>query len=850
MAIDVLTLAKSKKYTDLVALGLASATVDDVNKSITFTLTADGSQHTIHFSQPSDGQDGISVTGVSDKGNGIFTLLFSDGSESDPIQTVKGQKGDKGDKLTFNDLTDAEKDSLKGSNGFSPTITENADNTDKIYKLDITTADSTFTTPNLKGADGTGGEGASKWSEISEKPFESLSTDFSVENGELKVVGGTGGSGEENVIESIKVNGVTQTVAADKSVDITVPTKTSDLSNDSGFLTEHQDLSGYVEKEDGKGLSSNDYTTEEKDKLAGLENYDDTQVNADISALSTRVKTVEDDYVKSADIPTKVSDLTNDSNYQTADDITATLAPYAKSADVTSEITTEIAKIVADAPEDLNTLKEMSDWIAGHENDASAMNSAIQKNKTNIETLQTDKADESELTAHTENADIHVTADQKTKWDKAEENTIGTIKVNGEEVTPDENKAINIDLTGYAEHDEIIGENLIPYPYAQPNRTTNGITFTIDESGIITANGTATADADFSVCVRTNFGTDDALMLNAGTYAISGCPEGGSDSTYRVHVQFGDKDGVKHTLKADYGKGFVFEVTEEYAQYACQIQCHVQKGYTVTDLVFKPMLVYGSITREYQPYKLSRQSIRDDVDTKVNKADILNTTLSDANECIPSDVGFCCFTLLESSTNTPTTDPYVIEAYRQAKYSTRHYITQIATSTQSNKQYIRYCTYYTQTEEKIFGDWKAIGVIDDNDTTSTTSTLSAKAISDKFGTTDISDIGDGTVTGAISAVNDVLNQIGNCELIKEVSGSTSYNWNIKDLSKYSWLTFSYSSNFITVPYLVFKTVGSCIVKLGSIANNANMIATFTYVSDTNITISTSQGSMVRLFGIK
>ena len=99
-------------------------------------------------------------------------------------------------------------------------------------------------------------------------------------------------------------------------------------------------------------------------------------------------------------------------------------------------------------------------------------------------------------------------------------------------------------------------------------------------------------------------------------------------------------------------------------------------------------------------------------------------------------------------------------------------------------------------------------------------------------------------------LNSNLNQIGNCELIKEVSGSTSYNWNIKDISKYSWLTFSYSSNFITVPYLAFKTYGSCIVKLESISNNENMKATFTYVSDTNITISASQGSMVRLFGIK
>lgn len=43
-----------------------------------------------------------------------------------------------------------------------------------------------------------------------------------------------------------------------------------------------------------------------------------------------------------------------------------------------------IAAVVASAPEDFDTLKEMSDWIAGHEADASAMNSQIQANKLAI----------------------------------------------------------------------------------------------------------------------------------------------------------------------------------------------------------------------------------------------------------------------------------------------------------------------------------------------------------------------------------------------------------------------------------------------------------------------------------
>ena len=101
--------------------------------------------------------------------------------------------------------------------------------------------------------------------------------------------------------------------------------------------------------------------------------YDDTDIKAEIA--------------KKADItsiPSKVSELTNDSNYQTAEQISST-------------VTTEIAKVVANAPENFDTLKEMSDWIAGHENDASTMNSAISDNKTAITALQTDKADKSEI---------------------------------------------------------------------------------------------------------------------------------------------------------------------------------------------------------------------------------------------------------------------------------------------------------------------------------------------------------------------------------------------------------------------------------------------------------------------
>lgn len=44
-------------------------------------------------------------------------------------------------------------------------------------------------------------------------------------------------------------------------------------------------LGGKVDKENGKGLSTNDYTTEEKVKLATLENYDDTSLSGRVTTL-------------------------------------------------------------------------------------------------------------------------------------------------------------------------------------------------------------------------------------------------------------------------------------------------------------------------------------------------------------------------------------------------------------------------------------------------------------------------------------------------------------------------------------------------------------------------------------
>lgn len=66
--------------------------------------------------------------------------------------------------------------------------------------------------------------------------------------------------------------------------------------------------------------------------------------------------------------------------------LTANTAPTKS---ISTMISEEIAKVVANAPASFDTLKEIADWISTHQNDASAMNTAINTNTTNITNLTT-----------------------------------------------------------------------------------------------------------------------------------------------------------------------------------------------------------------------------------------------------------------------------------------------------------------------------------------------------------------------------------------------------------------------------------------------------------------------------
>lgn len=66
----------------------------------------------------------------------------------------------------------------------------------------------------------------------------------------------------------------------------------------------------FVQKETGKGLSTNDYTTAEKNKLAGIASGAEVNVNADWNSTSGDAQILNK--------PTKLSDFTNDSGFITS----------------------------------------------------------------------------------------------------------------------------------------------------------------------------------------------------------------------------------------------------------------------------------------------------------------------------------------------------------------------------------------------------------------------------------------------------------------------------------------------------------------------------------------------------
>ena len=156
-------------------------------------------------------------------------------------------------------------------------------------------------------------------------------------------------------IDAIKVNGVTQEIV-NKEVDIEVPSI-------EGLASEtyvNQETAKKVDKVEGKGLSTNDYTTAEKNKLAGLSNYDDSVITEDITNLeNNKVDKVTGKALSTNDFTnaykTKLDGLSNYDDTKVKSDISSLSTNKADKSSVTAidgRVTTIEGKIPTLASQD------------------------------------------------------------------------------------------------------------------------------------------------------------------------------------------------------------------------------------------------------------------------------------------------------------------------------------------------------------------------------------------------------------------------------------------------------------------------------------------------------------------
>lgn len=118
------------------------------------------------------------------------------------------------------------------------------------------------------------------------------------------------------------------------------------------------------------------------------------------------------------------------------------------------------------------------------------------------------------------------------------------------------------------------GKNLLPNTVK--TQTVNGVTFTVNADGSIVANGTATEDTYFFV--------NSSLYLDADTYILNGCYNGGQGTTYYLYV-YVPSENVRHICYGNEDIAFTLKAN-------CEIQVIIKiaTGVSMNNATFYPMI--------------------------------------------------------------------------------------------------------------------------------------------------------------------------------------------------------------------------------------------------------------------
>lgn len=394
---------------------------------------------------------------------------------------------------------------------------------------------------------------------------------------------------------------------ADKTEIPIVPTNVSEFTNDAGYLTEHQDISNLVVKEEGKGLSSNDYTSEEKTKLGGVGTSQGRNIIP--YPYSQTTKTVYGvTFTDNKDGSIGISGTQDGSTSRPYMGVGIWWGTDKKEGNIKIDANTYFTISANCSSDNAGIRYYVYDESGSKLADNIVYGTATKTLKFDVDTWV---ALCIETAANSETYDCICKPQLE----------LGTIAHAYEpSIESNVNLKKEIDKTSTLQ-----GQNLISYPYDGTEGNTNGITWTVNDDGSVTANGTASKEASYSLIYPYNLSTMKSLQLG-NTYIISDglTDEQHTNVGYMQFVRY-DKNNPtnwKYGVSSMKGTEIYTANDENTLQYG--IRLIIRNGATANNITFKPMLEVGTMSHEYQPTTLSNPTLKKEIGSALQPESIVN----------------------------------------------------------------------------------------------------------------------------------------------------------------------------------------------------------------------------------
>lgn len=210
------------------------------------------------------------------------------------------------------------------------------------------------------------------------------------------------------------------------------------------------------------------------------------------------------------------------------------------------------------------------------------------------------------------------------------------------------NRQLTTDKVGMDLLSEVGAVNMLPNDVT--TQVAQGVTYTVNDDGSVTANGTATGTFAAIVFIAN---AKIPQLKNGETYKTCGCPNGGSSDNYELYVV----DATTSTYVAsDYGNGATFTYNSSHNY---NVGCVVRNGKTVSNLVFKPMISLASLNlsyNDYVPYAKTNKELTE-------YADSFDNQFSSTNNAFVADPDYITKTgiyAVQGRSTMPTTDRWMV----------------------------------------------------------------------------------------------------------------------------------------------------------------------------------------------